>query len=64
MGNETVGWIRSLTVILAVFGLAVGLSACQDDGPMERAGEALDEAAEDVADTAEDTTKKVADSTE
>jgi predicted small lipoprotein YifL len=54
--------IRTLVTILAVFGLATALTACGDEGPMERAGEAIDDAATDVADSAEDATDKVKDS--
>lgn len=34
-----------------------GLSACEKDGPMERAGEKIDKTAENVADKAENATK-------
>lgn len=38
--------------IVAFFGLA----ACQEQGPMEEAGENIDEAAEEVADEIDDAT--------
>ena len=36
-----------------------GLSACEKEGPAEKAGKAIDEAASDVADGAEDAKKAV-----
>jgi hypothetical protein len=38
---------------LAALLVALLLAACENEGPLERAGEATDEAAEDVGDTAE-----------
>jgi len=34
--------------------LVMGLSACEKEGPAEKAGKAMDEAASDMADKAED----------
>ncbi|WP_080263957.1 hypothetical protein [Vibrio parahaemolyticus] len=34
--------------IAAVFGLVFALSACSDEGPMEKAGKKLDETAEEA----------------
>lgn len=34
--------------------IALGLSACADEGPAERAGEAFDDAADSVGDAARD----------
>jgi len=43
----------SLTALLAgVF--AVGISACEDEGPAEKAGEQVDEAIEETGDTMEE----------
>ena len=41
-----------LLFIVAVLGLA----ACEQDGPLENAGEQMDEAAEEVADEIDDAT--------
>lgn len=41
--------MKTLATLLA----ALLLAACENEGPLERAGEATDEAAEDVGDTAE-----------
>jgi predicted small lipoprotein YifL len=41
-----------LLFIVAVLGLA----ACEQDGPLENAGERMDEAAEEVADEIDDAT--------
>ena len=46
--------IQKLAVLLAVIGLATALSACQEEGPMERAGKAVDDAADDAKDAAKD----------
>ena len=44
---------KTITTILLAGLLAVGLSACEK-GPAEKAGEAIDDAASDVADKTED----------
>ena len=36
-----------------------GLSACEKEGPAEKAGKAIDEAASDVADSAEDASEAI-----
>jgi len=46
-----------LTALLSGF-LLLGLSACEK-GPAEKAGEAIDDTASDMADTAEDATDAV-----
>lgn len=47
--------MRSLFTVLLILG-ALGLTACEREGPAERAGEAMDEAAEDFGDAVEDAT--------
>lgn len=43
---------KSLVAILVAMGAISGVAACEDnDGPMEEAGEELDEAADDVEDS-------------
>ena len=44
---------RNITTALFAGALLIGLSACEK-GPAEKAGEAIDDAASDIADTAED----------
>ena len=39
--------------------LVMGLSACEKEGPAEKAGKAVDEAASDMAEQAEDAKKAV-----
>ena len=39
--------------------LVIGLSACEKEGPAEKAGEAIDETAADVAEQAEETTEAI-----
>jgi predicted small secreted protein len=50
--------------VLAVLGLSTVLSACKDDRPMERAGKAMDQAADDVSNAAENTKDKLDDAME
>ncbi|CAM3058435.1 hypothetical protein QTO01_01475 [Vibrio mytili] len=45
--------------IAAVLGLALALAACSDEGPMEKAGEKLDEAVTDTQNAVEDSCEKV-----
>jgi hypothetical protein len=56
--------IRKAVVAVLVAGLALaGLSACEKEGPAEKAGKAIDKTASDMSDSAkgamEDTEKKV-----
>jgi len=44
---------RILSTMLAGL-LVMGLSACEKEGPAEKAGKAMDEAASDMAEQAED----------
>jgi hypothetical protein len=46
------------SVILAIL-LAMGLSACEKEGPAEKAGKAMDEAASEVAERAKDAKEAV-----
>ena len=39
--------------------LVIGLSACEKEGPAEKAGKAIDETAADVAEQAEDTKEAI-----
>ena len=54
---------RNITATLFAGLLLMGLSACEK-GPAEKAGEAIDDAASDVADVAEDAASDVADAAE
>ena len=47
-----------------VTALSLGLAGCEKEGPMERAGEKLDEAAEEVKDAAEDAVDDIKDATD
>ena len=47
-----------LSVMLASM-LLMGLSACEKEGPAEKAGKAIDETAADVAEKAEETKEAV-----
>ncbi len=48
-------------MLLAV--LALGLAACEKEGPAERAGEKIDEAVESAGDAIEDAGDKIKDAT-
>lgn len=48
MKTHTFGRKLILTSMTALF--ALGLAGCPDDGPMEEAGEAVDDAADEVED--------------
>ena len=49
-------WIGlgKLLAILAALSVTVALSGCKEKGPMEKAGEKIDQAVEDTSDAAED----------
>jgi hyperosmotically inducible protein len=47
-----------LSALFAVF-LGLGLSGCEKPGPAEQAGEAIDDAASEAADTAQEATEAV-----
>ena len=49
-----------LAVIFSVF-MLVGLAACEDEGPMERAGENIDDAANDLERNMEDAGDEIED---
>ncbi|MCL1067522.1 hypothetical protein L2735_12005 [Shewanella olleyana] len=52
--------LRKITYrFLSIVGVALALTACSDDGPMEQAGEKIDEAAEDTRNAIEDSCEKV-----
>lgn len=51
---------RALSSLIVALATAVPLSACQkEEGPMERIGKGLDEAASDVGEAAEQARKEV-----
>lgn len=55
---------KPVTIPAALFGalavsLSLGLSACAQDGPVENAGEKIDEAAEDAGDAVEDVVEEL-----
>jgi hypothetical protein len=52
--------IRKLIIAALFTGLAAtGLSGCESEGPMEKAGKAIDEAASDVAEEASEAAEAV-----
>lgn len=46
--------MRRLVAVVAVLGLALGAVACREEGTMEQAGKAVDEAVEDAAEAGEE----------
>lgn len=48
--------VNLLFVLILTVGALTVVPGCKDDGPAERAGEAVDEAVEDVGDAVEDAT--------
>ncbi len=51
---------RSLTLAALLLSLGM-LVACENEGPAERAGEAIDDTADEIADTAEDACEELKD---
>ncbi|MDI9245372.1 hypothetical protein [Marinobacter sp. CHS3-4] len=47
---------KTLLALLFVGGLTITLSACEDQGPLEEAGENIDESVEETGDAIEDKT--------
>jgi len=52
--------VKSLGLALILASL-IALAGCEPDGPMENAGEEIDDAVEDVQDTTEDAVDEVED---
>lgn len=55
---------KYLTTLATALFLAGALAACDEDGPAEEAGEAIDDAAEEAGEAAEDAADEVEDSTD
>ena len=55
--------ISALATALLLAFAVVGLSACENEGPGERAGEAIDDAAKKAGDAVEDAGDKIKDAT-
>lgn len=49
-------WLSTLFIVL---GLSFGMTACENDGPMEEAGEEADEAIEDMQQKADEACDEV-----
>lgn len=59
--TRTLGWIG--LVLAAAIGMST-LTACKQEGPAEKAGKAIDKAADDAKESAEEAKKKVEDALE
>ena len=53
--------LRNVTKNLAPFALLLAIVACEEQGPLERAGEEIDEAVEDVRAGGETTVNRIDD---
>ncbi|GEM_PF-985662 len=53
--------ILKILGIVVILSSALALTACEQDGPMENAGEEIDDAVEEVGDSAEDAADEVED---
>jgi hypothetical protein len=49
--------IRNVVVVLALSSVALATSACPEKGPMEKAGEKVDDAIDETKDAIDDKTK-------
>lgn len=47
---------KSISATLFVSALTIALAGCEDEGPMEKAGESVDETAEEAGDSMEEAT--------
>lgn len=47
---------KAIAATLLVSAMMIGLSACDKDGPLEEAGEAVDDSVEDAGEAIEDAT--------
>jgi len=56
--TQTMRWIGLVAAATIAMGTA---TACSEDGPAEKAGKALDEAAEDAKESADEAKKKMED---
>jgi len=52
--NILKSYTKLLTALLFSFGLVIGVTGCASDGPMEEAGEEIDQAVDDAADEIEE----------
>lgn len=60
MGKSVVAFLKGIVLVMAVLVLVVGVSGCQkQEGPMEKAGKAVDEGVSNTKDTMETTAEKV-----
>ncbi len=50
--------IKSLAAMVLAFGLAFGAIACEEKGAMEKAGESMDDAVDDITHPGEGTLEK------
>lgn len=63
MKNSGSATLRSAALAF-IFASLVGVSGCESDGPMENAGEEIDDAVEDVQDSTEDAVDEIGDAAE
>ena len=51
-------------ILILLFSVALGVTACEQEGPAERAGEEIDEAVEKAGDEMEEAADKVEEATD
>lgn len=56
--------LRSATIALFLGAISFGIVGCEKEGPLEEAGEAIDEGIEDVGEAAEDAAEEVEEAAE
>jgi hypothetical protein len=58
-GDKNMGMYKGIMAAMLAGLIFTGLSACEKEGPAEKAGKAIDDAASDVADDANDTMETI-----
>jgi hypothetical protein len=56
--------LRATAIALLLTGMSFGIAGCEKKGPLEEAGEAIDEGIEDVREGVEDAAEEVEDAAE
>lgn len=56
--------MKKTQILTLLFSLALGVAACEQEGPAERAGEEIDEAVEKAGDKMEEAADKVEEATD
>ncbi len=57
-------WMRLMSAGMLATAVTFGVAGCEEKGPMEKAGERMDDALEDAGDAIEDAGEKIEDKTD